>query len=131
MRDGVATAAEEGDRSENAEYTYGKMKLAAIDRRLKFLGNRLEVVTVVKEPPPDDGRIHFGCWVHLEDDDGNTKRYRIVGADETDVERGWISEDSPVAKALMGNELGSEVTVRRPKGEICYTIVGVSTSEPD
>lgn len=130
VTEGVATAAAEGDRSENAEYIYGKMKLAAIHRKLQFLGNRLEVLTVVTEPPPDDGRVHFGCWVELEDEDGERRRYRIVGADETDIERGYISADSPMAKALIGRELDDEVLVKRPKGDANYVISEVFVSDP-
>jgi transcription elongation factor GreB len=130
VTEGVATAAAEGDRSENAEYTYGKMKLAAIDRKLRFLGNRLEVLTVVTEPPPDDGCVHFGCWVELEDEDGGRRRYRIVGADETDMERGHISAESPMGKALLGRALDDEVLVKRPKGDAYYVITAVSISDP-
>lgn len=130
VADGVATAAAEGDRSENAEYTYGKIKLAAIDRKLRYLGNRLKVLTVVTEPPPDDGHVHFGCWVDLEDEDGERHRYRIVGADETDIERGYISSDSPMAIALLGRELDDEVLVKRPKGDAYFTIAEVLVREP-
>lgn len=130
VKDGVATAAAEGDRSENAEYTYGKMKLAAIDRRLRFVGNRLEVLTVVSDPPPEDGRVHFGSWVRVETEDGDTALYRIVGSDETDLENNLISEHSPVGRALLGKEVDDEVVVRRPKGDLVYTIVQVTTHPP-
>ena len=130
VAEGVANAAAEGDRSENAEYVYGKIKLAGIDRKLKFLGNRLDVLTVVTEPPPDDGRVNFGCWVDLEDEEGATSRYRIVGADESSIERGYISVDSPVAIALMGRRLDDEVLVKRPKGDAYYTIVGIFVAAP-
>ncbi len=130
VTEGVATAAAEGDRSENAEYTYGKMKLAAIDRKLRFLGNRLKVLTVVTEQAPDDGRVHFGCWVELEAENGARRRYRIVGADETDIERGYISADSPMAKALLGRAFDDEVLVKRPKGDAYYTITEVFVSDP-
>lgn len=131
MADAVATAAAEGDRSENAEYTYSKMKLAAIDRRLRFLGNRLKVLTVIDDPPPNDGRVHFGSWVEVEDENGARRRYRIVGADETDVANDWISMDSPVAQALLGRELDDEVLIRRPKGEVYVTIVDVYVADPE
>jgi transcription elongation factor GreB len=122
----VAAAAAEGDRSENAEYIYGKRKLAEIDRRLAYLGKRLEVLTVLDGPPKQDGRVHFGAWVTLEDQDGNVTSYRIVGSDETDAGARLISMDSPLARALMGRREGDEVEVQRPKGDIVYTVVGVS-----
>lgn len=131
VADGVATAAAEGDRSENAEYTYGKIKLAAIDRKLRHLGNRLEVLTVVTEPPPDDGRVHFGCWVELEAEDGTRRRYRIVGADESDIERAAISAESPMARALLGRQLDDEVWVKRPKGDASYVITAIFVADPD
>jgi transcription elongation factor GreB len=122
----VAVAAAEGDRSENAEYIYGKRKLAEIDRRLTYLGKRLEVLRVVDAPPVADGRIYFGAWVELEDEHGVTHRYRIVGSDEADAESQSISIDSPLAKALMRKSSGDEITVQRPKGEITYVVLNVS-----
>ena len=86
----LADAAAEGDRSENAEYIYRKRQLAEIDRRLRFLGRRLDALTVVTEKPRADGRVYFGCYVTVEDEDGQEKRYRIVGPDEWDVE--WPTE---------------------------------------
>ena len=127
----VATAAAEGDRSENAEYIYGKKKLAEIDRRLSFLGRRLEVLKIVDDPPEKDGRVYFGAWVTLEDEEGQQLRYQIVGSDEADADRKRISMDSPLAKALMRKEVDDEITVQRPKGEITYTILAVTYgSEP-
>ena len=122
----VAAAAAEGDRSENAEYIYGKRKLAEIDRRLAYLGKRLEVLTVVDGPPANDGRVYFGAWVTLEDEEGNVARYQIVGSDETDAGARRISMDSPLAHALMRKRVGDQVEVQRPKGEITYAIVAVS-----
>jgi transcription elongation factor GreB len=121
----VADAAAQGDRSENAEYIYGKRRLREIDRRVRFLAKRLEELTIVAEQPSDGSRVFFGAWVTLEDEDGSEVTYRIVGPDETDVDKGWISMEAPVAKALMGRRDGDEVTVRRPKGDITYTIVGI------
>jgi transcription elongation factor GreB len=121
----VAIAAAEGDRSENAEYIYGKRKLAEIDRRLAYLGKRLEVLSIVDAPPADDGRIYFGASVELEDADGNTVRYRIVGSDEVDTDSRQISIDSPLAKALLRKREGDEVTVQRPKGEITFVVLCV------
>ena len=126
----VADAAAQGDRSENAEYIYGKRRLREIDRRVRFLSKRLDQLTIVSEPPTDAGRAFFGAWVTLEDEDGDTVTYRIVGPDESDVDKGWISMEAPVAKALRGKRDGDEVMVRRPKGDITYTIVGIQYTEP-
>jgi transcription elongation factor GreB len=124
----VADAAAQGDRSENAEYIYGKRRLREIDRRVRFLSKRLDELTVVSEPPSDPSRAFFGAWVTLEDEDGAEVTYRIVGPDESDVEKGWISIEAPVAKALLGKREGDEVTVRRPKGDITYTILQIRYS---
>ncbi len=130
LADAVAVAAAEGDRSENAEYTYSKMKLAAVHRKLGFFTRRLKVLTVARQTSPDDGRVHFGCWVELEDDDGVKHVYRIVGSDETDLDRGHISADSPVARALIGRALDDEVVIHRPRGDLDATIVGIFVREP-
>jgi transcription elongation factor GreB len=121
----VADAAAQGDRSENAEYIYGKRRLRQIDARVRFLTKRLEAVTVVSEPPASNDRVFFGAWVKVEDEDGDEHEWRIVGPDESDVKAGWISMDSPVARALMGKRVGDEVTVKRPAGDAEYTIVAV------
>jgi transcription elongation factor GreB len=121
----VADAAAQGDRSENAEYIYGKRRLREIDRRVRFLSKRLDDVTVVVEPPSDATRVFFGAWVTIEDEEGAEVEYRIVGPDESDVDKRWISMDAPVARALMGRRDGDDVTVRRPKGDITYTIVRI------
>jgi transcription elongation factor GreB len=121
----VADAAAQGDRSENAEYIYGKKKLREIDRRLRFLSTRMDKLIVVEPTDSGDGKVRFGAWVELEDEDGETVEYRVVGADESDASRGEISLDSPVGRALIGKQDGDEVTVRRPKGAITYTVVGV------
>ncbi|MBN2341720.1 MAG: transcription elongation factor GreB [Deltaproteobacteria bacterium] len=128
VTEALQAAAAEGDRSENAEYIYRKKQLGEIDRRLRFLGNRLDALTMVSELPPDNGRVYFGCQVTLEDEDGTTVCYRIVGADEWNVERGEISVDSPLAKAIIGKQLDDEVLVRRPKGDIWYTITAISVT---
>jgi transcription elongation factor GreB len=127
----VADAAAEGDRSENAEYIYGKKKLREIDKRIEFLTKRVDVLQVVTEYPPDGTpKIFFGAWVDLEDEEGNFTRYRIVGSDESDAQRGYISIESPVAKALLGKRVGDEVTVRRPKGEVCFEVRAVHYRDP-
>ena len=128
---GVADAAAEGDRSENAEYIYGKKKLREIDKRIEHITRRLDVLKVVTDVPPEGTRkVFFGAWVEVEDDEGEGHTYRIVGADETDAKRGFISIDSPVARALMGKSVGDEVSVRRPKGEATFAIVSVCYREP-
>jgi len=131
MAKAVQVAAAEGDRSENAEYQYSKQRLAAIDRRLRFLGQRLEVLTIVDEKPPDDGRVYFGSWVTVEDEAGSTQTYRIVGPDETEATKKWISMDSPFGKSLLSREVGDEITVRRPKGTVTCEIIAVSNTPPE
>src|SRR5689334_24868781 len=125
----VADVAAQGDRSENAEYIYGKRRLREIDRRVRFLTKRLDELTVVSEAPKDPSRAFFGAWVKLEDDAGAEAEYRIVGPDETGP-AGWISVDSPVARAVLGKREGEEVTVRAPKGTVVYTVVSVRYAEP-
>ncbi|HEY8378875.1 MAG TPA: transcription elongation factor GreB, partial [Nannocystis sp.] len=112
----VAAAAALGDRSENAEYIYGKRRLREIDRRLEFLAKRIESLTVFHPPAREPDRVTFGAWVSLEDEDGGTVHYQLVGPDEFDVDVGKISVASPVARALLGKEEGDEVTVQRPRG---------------
>ncbi len=121
----VSDAAALGDRSENADYIYGKRRLREIDRRIEYLSKRLDVLTVVNELPPDRGRVAFGAWVTLEDDDGAEQVYRLVGPDEFDAKQGLISVDSPVARAVLGKREGDEVTVARPKGPATFTITEV------
>jgi transcription elongation factor GreB len=121
----VSEAAAQGDRSENAEYTYGKKRLREIDRRVRFLRKRLDGMVVVDRPPTDAKRVFFGAWVSVEDDDGQLARYRIVGPDEFDTAPGYISMDSPLARALMKKGLDDEVTVEVPGGIRKYIIVDV------
>jgi transcription elongation factor GreB len=123
---GVSDAAAEGDRSENAEYIYGKKRLREIDRRIRFLAKRLDVLTVVTDPPPQTGKIFFGAWVRLENEAGEESKYRLVGPDETDAAKGWISIDSPMGRALMGKREDDEVVVERPAGKAAFTILEVS-----
>ena len=124
----VSDAAALGDRSENADYIYGKRRLREIDRRLRFLTKRLETVRIVNEPPEDPKRVFFGAYVTLEDEEGGEKTWRIVGADESDMSRGFISMDSPVARALLGKREGDDITIRVPKGDVEYSIVSVKYS---
>lgn len=122
----VSEAAAMGDRSENAEYTYGKKMLRDIDRRVRFLRKRLEGMTVVSATPSDTSRIFFGAWVRLEDDEGVEIELRIVGPDEFDPKHNWISLDSPMARALLRRCEGDEVRVCLPSGERLYIILAVS-----
>ena len=112
----VREAAALGDRSENAEYIYGKKQLREIDRRVRFLSKRLDEVSVVDRLPEDRSRVFFGAWVTIEDEDGSEQEYRIVGADEFDLEKGYLSINSPLARALIGKHLDDEVSVRTPEG---------------
>ena len=121
----VAEAAAHGDRSENAEYIYGKKRLREIDRRIEALTKRLDELTVVRPDPAQAGRVFFGARVALEDEDGVASEYQIVGPDEFDVTARRISVDSPLARALLGRSAGEEISVERPKGRVGYTIVGV------
>jgi transcription elongation factor GreB len=126
----VSDAAAQGDRSENAEYIYGKRRLREIDRRVRFLSKRLEEITVVSESPTHPDRVFFGAYVTVEDDAGQPHTYRIVGGDESDVDKGWISIDSPVARACLGKRCDDTVTVRAPRGEVEYTITEVTYDAP-
>jgi len=121
----VSEAAALGDRSENAEYTYGKKRLREIDRRVRFLRKRLEQLQVVSERPADTGKVYFGAWVELEDDACEQSRFRIVGPDELDFRQGHISIDSPLARALLGKSLDAEVCVQTPEGEKQFYLTAI------
>ena len=126
----VSEAAAQGDRSENAEYTYGKRRLREIDRRVRHLRRRLEGMVIVDQPPADAARVFFGAWVVLEADDGSRARYRIVGPDEFDMAPGYISMDAPLGRALMRRALDEEVTVEAPAGRVVYLIVAIDYERP-
>lgn len=121
----VSEAAAQGDRSENAEYIYGKKQLREIDSRLRFLTKRLENLIVVDRLPADLGRVFFGAWVTLEDEEGNSNEYRLVGPDEFDMNPAYISMDSPTAKALLKKQVGDEVEVQAPMGSVYYELIAV------
>ncbi len=125
----VSEAAAQGDRSENAEYIYGKKQLREIDRRIRFLTKRLEVLVVVDRTPADTDRVFFGAWVRLESDQGEESVYRIVGADEIDPEHGLISINSPLARALLKKCLDAVVPVESPQGCTEYTVIEISYRE--
>jgi transcription elongation factor GreB len=121
----VSEAAAQGDRSENAEYIYGKRQLAAIDRRVRFLRKRLEGIRVVDQPPSDTGKVYFGAWFKLRDPDGNQQEYRLVGPDEFDPSTDYISMDSPLGRAVLGKPLLADIVVPTPDGERRYTVAGI------
>jgi transcription elongation factor GreB len=125
----VQEAAAQGDRSENAEYTYGKRQLREIDRRVRFLRQRLDGMVIVDQPPSDRRRVFFGAWVTLEDEDGAESCYRIVGPDEFDASKGYISMDSPLGRALLRKAIDDEVTVETPAGAKTYVITAVRYEE--
>ncbi|UMZ10222.1 transcription elongation factor GreB [Pseudomonas sp. MPFS] len=118
----VAWAASLGDRSENADYQYNKKLLREIDRRVRYLRKRLEDVKVVDYSPEQEGRIFFGAWVEIENEDGERKKFRIVGYDEIYERKDYISIDSPMARALLKKEVGDEAVVVTPAGETCWWI---------
>jgi transcription elongation factor GreB len=121
----VAAAAAQGDRSENAEYTYGKRRLREIDRRVRFLRSRLDGMVIVDQPPGDPRRVFFGAWVSLETEDGEVLRYRVVGPDEFDLAPGYISMDSPLGRALLRKALDEEVSWDAPGGQRSLVIVAI------
>ena len=127
----LAAAAAEGDRSENAEYIYGKKQLREIDRRIRFLSRRLDDMVVVDRRPADPDRIYFGAWVRLRDAAGEEVLWRLVGGDEIDPAAGWISIDAPAARALLGHRVDDQVDVRGPDGERQWTVLEISYDAPE
>ena len=126
----LTAAAAEGDRSENAEYHYRKKQLGEIDRRVRYLTKRLEVLRVVDAPPADPEAVFFGATVELENiANGALSRYRIVGPDETDASRGYISIDSPLAQALLKKRIDDEVEASLPGGIQSFAIIGVDYTD--
>jgi transcription elongation factor GreB len=126
----VEAAAALGDRSENAEYIYGKRKLRELDRRLRFLSERLDSLTVMEPRPDPRGRAFFGAWVTVEDEFGDERTYRLVGPDEFDVPSGLISVDAPLGRALLGRREGDAVVVERPAGPAELVVLQVAWSRP-
>ncbi len=121
----VAAAAAQGDRSENAEYIYGKKRLREIDRRIEFMTKRVGELQIVRPDPAQAGRVFFGAYVAVEDEAGTETEYQVVGPDEFDVAAGRISMDSPLGRALLGRSPGDEITVERPKGRVTFTVIGI------
>jgi len=130
----VSEAAAQGDRSENAEYTYGKKRLHEIDRRVRFLRKRLEGMTVVDASGPDarrdPKRVYFGAWIELEHANGDLRWYRLVGPDEFDMAENYLSMDSPLGRSLLGKRLDEEVTVSVPAGADAVIIVAIHYGPP-
>jgi transcription elongation factor GreB len=122
----LSAAAAEGDRSENAEYSYRKKQLGEIDRRVRYLSKRLDEVEVIRQKPLRQDRVFFGALVGLEDETGAARRYRIVGADETSAGKGWISVDSPMARALLGKQIDDAICVDLPEGRVELVVVEIS-----
>jgi len=126
----VSEAAAMGDRSENAEYIYGKKRLREIDRRVRYLSKRLEILKIVDPHPQQEGKVFFGAWVTVEDEQGQQQTLRIVGSDEFEPAKNWISINSPVARALIGKSLDDEVSVMVPNGKVTYFIVDIRYQTP-
>ncbi|MBV4533799.1 transcription elongation factor GreB [Pseudomonas sp. SWRI107] len=121
----VTWAASLGDRSENADYQYNKKLLREIDRRIRYLRKRLEDIRVVDYSPEQEGRVFFGAWVEIENEDEERKRFRVVGYDEIYGRNDYISIDSPMARALLKKNEGDEVVVQTPTGEAVWFVVSI------
>ncbi|MDO9242047.1 MAG: transcription elongation factor GreB [Methylicorpusculum sp.] len=125
----LSAAAAEGDRSENAEYIYRKKELRGIDRRIHYLQKRLPSLTVVSQAPSDQDKIFFGAWVTLENESGEPVTYRIVGADELNPAKNYISLDSPLAKVLLKKTFDDEVTIFIEQKPVRYTVLDIAYSQ--
>ena len=121
----VSEAAAQGDRSENAEYIYGKKQLRQIDGRVRFLRKRLDVLQIINELPKQQDKIFFGAWVSIEDEQGEEKTFRIVGPDEFDAEENYISMDSPMAKSLLGKYVDDEIQIVTPIGKKTWYVTQI------
>ncbi|MCU4305220.1 transcription elongation factor GreB [Acinetobacter ursingii] len=126
----VSWAASLGDRSENADYHYNKRKLREIDRRIRYLTKLFEIAHKVEYSPEQDGKAYFGAWVALENDEGETIQFRIVGDEEIYGRKDYISLQSPMAKACLGKSIDDEVQVLTPSGKKNWYIIGISYSNP-
>ena len=121
----VSDAAALGDRSENAEYIYGKKRLREIDRRVRFLTKRLEQLTVVYPDKAQEGKVYFGAWVEVEDETGELAVYQLVGPDEFNIRENKLSIDSPMARALLSKSVDDEIKVNTPAGEKWFTVIRI------
>jgi len=124
----LAAAAAEGDRSENAEYTYRKKQLGGIDRRVRYLSKRIDIMKIVDRPPADTSIIRFGAYISLNTSTEGLVDYRIVGVDETDAQNGFISIDSPVARALLGKSIGDSTEVELPECKVVLEVMAIRYS---
>lgn len=127
----VSDAAALGDRSENAEYIYGKKRLREIDRRVRHLRKRLELLTVVDRPPTDPSKAYFGAWVRMEDEDGKEHDFRLVGPDEIGEQPGYISINAPLGRALLGKTVDSEIEINTPGGRRSWWIIAIRYADDD
>lgn len=118
----VTWAASLGDRSENADYQYNKKRLREIDRRVRYLRKCMSILKIVDYSPQQDGKVFFGAWVEVENDEGDIKRFRIVGYDEIFGRNDYISIDSPMARALLKKEVGDAATVATPLGDAVWYV---------
>lgn len=126
----LSAAAAEGDRSENAEYIYRKKELREIDRRVRYLTKRLDELKMVDRLPDDRSRVFFGAWFTVADEAGDEHGYRIVGTDEIDSDRRWISVDSPMARAVRGKASGDVTVVQLPAGPAEFEVTDVRYDDP-
>lgn len=122
----VQWAASNGDRSENADYLYGKRRLREIDRRIRFLNQRLDSAVVVDPEKINSDKVQFGATIEVLDEEGATRRFTIVGVDEVDTAKNRISWQSPIGKNLLGKSVGDEVLVKVPSGELVYEVVSIT-----
>ena len=127
----LAAAAAEGDCSENAEYTYRKKQLAGIDRRIRYLSKRMDHFQVIDRKPASADRVFFGAWVQIVDGQDKVTTLRIVGSDETDAKAGWISVDSPMARALLGKGCDETFDVVTPSGAQSFEVLAISFAGPE
>jgi len=121
----VTWAASLGDRSENADYQYNKKKLREIDRRVRYLQKRLDSLKIVDYHPDQDGKVFFGAWVEIENDEGEVKKFRLAGYDEIFDRKDYISVDSPMARALLKKEVDDEVVVKTEAGVFNWFILSI------
>ncbi|MGM0570567.1 transcription elongation factor GreB [Marinobacter sp.] len=127
----VTWAASLGDRSENADYQYNKKRLREIDRRFRYLERRSRELQVVDYSPEQEGRVFFGAWVEVENEDGVTRRFRIVGYDELDLDKRFISIDSPMARALLKKQVDDEALVQTPEGPVMWYVTDIRYEKPE
>jgi len=127
----LSAAAAEGDRSENAEYIYRKKELGEIDRRVRYLSKRLDELITVERKPDNESQVFFGAWVELENELGDIFRYRIVGPDEFDPDKSFISLDSPLAKGLLKKTIDDEVIIHADETKLTYVVIDVNYTHPD